>query len=180
MTEGRPCRFGFPKEPADITQFQGEICEYERGIADEYINNYNPYLLSLFRGNMDIQYNKGEKVAYYLAKYITKFDEVVEATLKRKNVRGHYSHSTDISAMDHFKARTVGSIEAAYHVCGWHHHGNSRSVEFLPINLPGDERRALKRNFLELNDYDSNIFMISFIGMFFFLLSKITELTSNA
>jgi hypothetical protein len=48
MVEGRSCRFGFPKEPADITQSQGEICEYERGIADENINNYNPYFAGAF------------------------------------------------------------------------------------------------------------------------------------
>jgi len=57
MFDGRPCRFGFPKEPADATQFYGETCEYERGVADENVNNYNAYLLSLFRGNMDIHEN---------------------------------------------------------------------------------------------------------------------------
>lgn len=160
----RPCRFGFPKLPADRTQFQGEVCEYERSIEDENINNYNPYLLRMFRGNMDIQYNKGGKAAYYLAKYITKFDEVVEATIRKKTARGHYIQSSDVAAKDHFKARLVGSIEATYHVCGWHTHGNSRSVQFLHINLPGAERRALRSDFLTLDDNDTNIFMSNLLG----------------
>lgn len=164
MFDGRPCRFGFPKEPAELTQFQGEACEYERGIADENVNNYNAFLLSLFRGNMDIQYNKGSKAAYYLAKYITKFDEVVETSLQRRTVRGQYNQSNQISSKDHFKARSVGSIEAAYNVCGWNHHSNSRSVEFLSINLPGDERKALRTDFLDLPDHETNIFMVSLIG----------------
>lgn len=165
MQNDRRCRFGFPKPPADRTQFQDDVCEYERGVADENINNYNPYLLSLFRGNMDIQYNKGGKAAYYLAKYITKFDEVVEATIQKRTARGHYNQTTDVSARDHFKARLVGSIEATYNVCGWHSHGNSRSVQFLPISLPGAERRALRNDFLTLNDNDTNIFMSNLLGM---------------
>jgi uncharacterized protein YktA (UPF0223 family) len=113
---------------------------------------------------MDIQYNKGGKAAYYLAKYITKFDEVVESSLQRKTVRGHYNKSSDISSKDHFKSRTVGSIEAAYNVCGWNNYRNSRLVVFLSINLPGDERRPPRRDVLDLHEDETNIFMSNLLG----------------
>jgi hypothetical protein len=51
------------QSPAEKTQFHNDVCEYERTVDDQNINNYNPFLLSVFRSNMDIQYNKGPRAA---------------------------------------------------------------------------------------------------------------------
>lgn len=164
MTNGRQCRFGYPKPPAERTQFQDDVCEYERTVADEKVNNYNPYLLSLFRCNMDIQYNKGPRAAYYLAKYITKFDEVVDASIEKLAVGGRFKYSTSVTSSEHFKARSVGSIEAVYNVCGYVKHSNSRNVIILSMNPPDMDRRMLRYDILELDEDDDNIFNISRLG----------------
>ena len=72
LAENRGCRFGYPKQPAPPTEFVGESCIYDRGVEDMYINNYNPYLLTVWRANMDIQYSCGKAAVRYLAKYMAK------------------------------------------------------------------------------------------------------------
>jgi hypothetical protein len=47
---------------------------------------------------------------------------------------------------------------------GWNNYSNSRLVAFLSINLPGDERRALRRDVLDLHEDETNIFMSNLLG----------------
>ncbi|KAI9325540.1 hypothetical protein BD770DRAFT_432864 [Pilaira anomala] len=46
MFNGRQCGFGYPKPPAERAQFQDDVCEYERTVADEkskcYYTQYEP------------------------------------------------------------------------------------------------------------------------------------------
>jgi hypothetical protein len=48
---------------------------------------------------MYIQYNKGPRAAYYLAKSITKFGEVVEASIGNLPVGGSFNYSSIIVLM---------------------------------------------------------------------------------
>ncbi|OBZ82264.1 ATP-dependent DNA helicase pif1 [Choanephora cucurbitarum] len=57
LGENRTCCFGYPKQAAPRTEFVGGSCIYERRVEDMNINNYNSYLLAVWRANMDIQYN---------------------------------------------------------------------------------------------------------------------------
>ena len=78
------CRFGFPRyECAEIkivahsseefARSNGQIVLLKRRKEDQRVNNYNPTLLRLWKGNMDIQpCGTNEAIAYYVAKYISK------------------------------------------------------------------------------------------------------------
>ncbi|KAG1059719.1 hypothetical protein G6F63_012548 [Rhizopus arrhizus] len=65
-------------------------------VGDAYVNNYNPYLLAVFRTSMDIQYNDGPQAVRYLAKYLAKDD--YEAKILLKNIQaqnqGYYKRTT--------------------------------------------------------------------------------------
>ncbi|KAG2210441.1 hypothetical protein INT47_002383 [Mucor saturninus] len=130
----RKCRFGFPKPFVPETEYDKEgHCMYKRDVVDGMVNNYNPYMLAVFRTSMDIQYNAGPQVVRYLAKYLAKDD--YEAKFLLKNVQqkksGFYKKSSYVSENEHYSTRIVGSVEATYDVMGWYKHSNSRD---LPVD----------------------------------------------
>lgn len=76
-------RFGYPKPYAPATVLDPEHrCTYQRDVGDAYVNNYNPYLLAVFRTFMDIQYNDGPEAVRYLANYLAKDDDEAKILLK--------------------------------------------------------------------------------------------------
>ncbi|KAG1461974.1 hypothetical protein G6F55_003251 [Rhizopus delemar] len=108
-------------------------CTYKRDVGDTYVNNYNPYLLAVFRTSMDIQYDDGPQTVRYLAKYLAKDD--YEAKILLKNIlvqnQGYYKRTTYVSEREHCSTRVVGGVEATYDTIGWRKHSNSRKVIFL-------------------------------------------------
>jgi hypothetical protein len=66
---------------------------------------------------------------------------------------------------DHFKARSVGSIEAVYNICGYHKHNNSREAYTLSMNPPDMDRKLLRDGVFELNEEDEDIFATMKIGI---------------
>lgn len=59
----------------------GRICHLKRRQQDMWINNYNPTLLRLWQGNMDIQpCGSNEAIAFYIAKYVGKSEPQQLAT----------------------------------------------------------------------------------------------------
>lgn len=136
LRQNHLCRFGFPKEPSEENGFCPMTLRafYKRSGVDAHVNNYNPYLLKLMKCSMDIQINSGHRVLPYLAKYLSKPGED-EATMDFHMETAH----------DHFQARVVGAVDAAFFVLGMHKHQSSRGVVFISTTFPGkDERRQLK------------------------------------
>ncbi|KAG2191493.1 hypothetical protein INT47_013068 [Mucor saturninus] len=108
----KKCRFGYPKPYAPSTELDTEHrCIYKRDVGDAYVNNYNPYLLSVFRTGMDIQYNDGPQAVRYFAKYLAKDD--YEAKILLKNIQqqnqGYYKRTSYVSGREHYAARIVDS-----------------------------------------------------------------------
>lgn len=164
LGENRTCRFGYPKQPAPRTEFVGESCIYERGVEDMNINNYNPYLLAVWRANMDVQYNCGKAAVRYLAKYMAKNESDTIYEINSKATHGHYKVSNERSPKEHYKSRIVGAVEAVYDLMGWHKHQSSRSVSFLQTNLPSDDRRLLKSGIKDLDPNSDKIFTRTHVG----------------
>ncbi|EIE76301.1 hypothetical protein RO3G_01005 [Rhizopus delemar RA 99-880] len=51
----KKCSFEYPKPYFPVTFLDSEHrYTYKRDVGDEYVNNYNPYLLVVFRTSMDI------------------------------------------------------------------------------------------------------------------------------
>lgn len=81
--KGTYCRFGYPRAISETTRFiettnelmknGGRALVLKRKQGEEFITNYNPELLRIWEGNMDIQPCKGlDDVAKYIAKYAAK------------------------------------------------------------------------------------------------------------
>lgn len=165
----RKCRFGFPKPYTPVTVLEeDQRCVYKRGVADAMVNNYNPYLLSVFRTSMDIQYNCGPQAVRYLAKYLAKDDYQTKVMLKsiRKSGEGYYQKSSYISDTEHYKTRIVGAVEATYDIMGWHKHRNSRNVLFLNTGLINHDSRRLRDDIKELDENSSDIFAKTHIQIY--------------
>lgn len=78
----KSCRFGFPRSVCpetrivayssdDFLRTNGRACLLKRTANETMVNKYNPFLLSLWKANMDIQpCGSNESIAYYIAKYM--------------------------------------------------------------------------------------------------------------
>lgn len=130
------------------------------------VNNYNPFLLAVFRTSMDIQYNGGPQAVRYLAKYLAKDDYEAKVLLKtvQEKQSGFYNKSSFVSEKDHYSTRIVGSIEAVYDVLGWHKHSNSRAVIFINTNLVTQDTRRIKNNIKDLPEGTTDIYVKSPVG----------------
>lgn len=151
MSRNGKCRFGFPKEPETQSCFRSEgdrtRAFYKRDVRDNRINTYNPYLLKLTKAAMDIQVNFGDGVLFYLSKYLTKVDADI-----------NLYHNMQ-SQKDHIKARSVGAVEAAYFLCGWNKHRNSRGIVFINTAAPHcEQRRNLRKHLHRLSPNSVDIF----------------------
>lgn len=166
----KKCRFGYPKPYSPATILDSEQrCTYKRDVGDAYVNNYNPYLLAVFRTSMDIQYNDGPQAVRYLAKYLAKDDYEAKILLKNIQVQnqGYYKRTTYVSDREHYSTRIVGAVEATYDIMGWRKHSNSRNVIFLSTNLLGQDTRRLRDDIKDLDPYDEQIFSMTPVGKLF-------------
>ena len=83
------CKFSFPRETQcnavlhSVTEsivsrksgsFKRRLYDIVRTKSEDRINDYNPILLSLWKGNMDIQFigEESHALVHYIAKYATK------------------------------------------------------------------------------------------------------------
>lgn len=126
-----------------------------RDVSDANINNYNPYLLAVFRTSMDIQYNDGPQAVRYLAKYLAKDDYQAKIILSniQSGDQGFYKRSSYVSEREHNDTRIVGAAEASYDLLGWHKHQNSRKVVFIDTSLLGQDTKAVRK---DIHDQPTN------------------------
>lgn len=150
---GAPCRFNYPHLPVSEPYIENDRCYYKRDAQDQNVNPYCPWLLSMFRTNMDIQINLGNTALYYLAKYLSKAEDLVDY-----HIVPHHYRPSDVTATDHYKSRVVGAIEASFLILGLHILHSSRNVIFVPTNLPHDDQRGLRDDLATLEPTDEDIF----------------------
>ncbi|ORY97159.1 hypothetical protein BCR43DRAFT_438670 [Syncephalastrum racemosum] len=156
LTDADPrCRFGFPFEPTPETYKQDNRFFYKRNVGDENIAPYNPFLLALCRTHMNIQLNEGRSALYYLCKYMTKQDSTRTITLHPTNPD---------TPQHHFKTRIVGAVEACFDILSLHKHKSSTGVVYLNTNLPINERRLLRHDYLTLPSSSTNIYTKTQLG----------------
>ncbi|KAJ2955692.1 hypothetical protein NQZ79_g8342 [Umbelopsis isabellina] len=87
---------------------------------------------------MDIQLNIGHRSLSYLCKYVTKLDTHHKFRIEKS---GNANQNDDSL---HFKARSIGSIEAVYDVLGLHKQSSDTDVLFLDTALPNERSRTIK------------------------------------
>lgn len=153
-----PCRFNYPKEVVAEPYIEDDHAHYARDVGDEQVNPYCPYLLAMFKSNMDIQVNTGRSALYYLTKYLTKADKNIEF-----NLVPHHSNRNNVPLSEHMRSRIVGSIESSYLLLGMHLHSASRTVVFVPTQIPQDDHHRLKRNIRDLDEESTDVFEVGFV-----------------
>lgn len=156
------CRFGFPRQECSETKIvahsseefirsNGRIVLLKRRKEDQWINSYNPTLLRLWKGNMDIQpCGSNEAIAYYIAKYVSKTEPAgVEPTVARaiREIRREDSTtSTKLFkiCMRILKERQVSSCECAYRLCHLPLRDSSRICVFLNTRKPEEIYKVIR------------------------------------
>ncbi|KAG2228404.1 hypothetical protein INT48_003488, partial [Thamnidium elegans] len=127
---------------------------------------YNPYLLELTQAAMDIQINYSDGILFYLSKYLSKVDGDTPI---------HHHMETQHK---HVRGRTVGSVEAAYFLCGWSKHRNSCGVIFISTNAPHKEQRKNLRPYLgDLPASSRNIYKKSHLDKYYIRHRQLERLT---
>lgn len=88
---------------------------------------------------MDIQLNIGHRSLSYLCKYVTKLDT-------HNNFSIDNSAETNLSdKQKHFRARSIGAVEAVYDILGLHKQSANIDVIFLDTSMPTQRSRTIKR-----------------------------------
>lgn len=142
-------------------------CVYKRGVQDAMLNNYNPYLLAVWRTSMDIQYNDGPQAVRYLAKYLAKDSYETKVALRsiHNANSGHYQKSNWIEENEHYNTRIIGAIEATYDLMSWTKFKSSRDAIFVNTKLSSEDvSRRLKEDIKQLPEDSENIYSRTHIG----------------
>jgi len=151
------CRFHYPKSVCEYTHFKdddtvGRALLLKRQKKEEFINNYHPRILRLWRSNMDIQaVSEINGVAYYVAKYMCKsepedFREIISNALSSVISSDKESVKKTMTklAFSLLNKREVSSQETAYRVCPLPLRHTSNSFVFVPACFPKNRTRMAR------------------------------------
>ena len=157
------CRFGFPRPKTskfllhDVlssiigrksNNLKKRLYDLPRNETERYINDYNPELLLLWQGNMDIQFLSEDthSIAHYVTKYITKPDKShLQDILVEDNGKSLFQKSLKF-AYASLRSRELGAHEAADRILQnngelWR---SSEKYEFVQTTFPKHRSRTLK------------------------------------
>lgn len=154
------CRFGFPRPisetticlgPDETLANNGRFCLLKRTSEEVMINNYNPMILRIWQGNMDVQpCGSVTAVAYYVAKYASKCephdtgDVVKETILKTKRSGVTVWNQLFSVSMAILSQRLVSAPECAYRLCHLPLKMSSRKAVFVNNCKPEHRFRILR------------------------------------
>ncbi|CAF1017803.1 unnamed protein product [Brachionus calyciflorus] len=180
------CRYGFPKYKSSKFKFNGvqkclkskrsnknsKIYELPRKNNEIFINDYNPILLYIWKGNMDIQYVAENSLVLnrYLTSYITKSDknytkQIWDECNKNENLYG----ALKSFALKSFKNREISSPEVCAKLLGYDLYNFSDQIKYLNVHRKSERKRRLKSfNFIKTLPEESNdIFFINIIDNYY-------------
>ena len=164
------CRFSFPRKPSNefvlhdvvssivgrhTNNFKKRLYDLPRNSSERCINDYNPDLLLLWGGNMDIQFisENTYSICNYVTKYVTKSEKSNIDNLEFiDESQNPYQKATKF-AYSLLRTRELGGHEAADRTL---HNGgelwrSSESFFFVPTTFPKYRSRTLKR----MNDLEN-------------------------
>ncbi|PZC79192.1 hypothetical protein B5X24_HaOG216756 [Helicoverpa armigera] len=158
--QDRHCRFNFPRPASDETVLlgpdetlrnNGRFCILKRTPEEQYVNNYNPQILKLWKANMDIQpCGNVTAVSYYIAKYTSKHEPqdvgqaVKDAVSKVRASHGDIGRQLFAVSMAILNHRRVSACECAYRLCHLKLRDSSRKVVFVNTCRPNERYRILR------------------------------------
>ena len=140
------CRFGFPRQKCESTTLksteeclkssQRQMYRLPRSPEEIRINNYNPFLLMLWKANMDIQYIGESSLA--IAQYITGYVTKAEKSNMQDVWQEVSSHQSLYSKLWSFgvrslRSREYGLYEASDLLLGDQLCGKSQTIQWVDV-----------------------------------------------
>lgn len=181
------CRYGFPRPVSRETTLNPiekvlksrqrgknplKIYNLKRTQYERYINDYNPIILLIWRGNVDIQYigHSNMVLDKYITAYITKAEknateEIWDSCSSNLNL---YSALKSF-ALKSFKQREIGSYEAADKLLGHSLYEFSDQIKWLNALPCSERKRRIKelKEIEELEDENENIYHTNLIDDYY-------------
>jgi hypothetical protein len=111
-----------------------KIYNLKRSVAEMYINDYNPVLLLIWKGNMDLQYihDKSLILNRYITSYVTKSEKLASQALWEEiNQNKSLRSSLKSFALKSLKNRQIGAYEIADKLLGYSLFEKSVSIKYL-------------------------------------------------
>jgi hypothetical protein len=111
-----------------------KIYNLKRSVAEMYINDYNPVLLLIWKGNMDLQYihDKSLILNRYITSYVTKSEKLASQALWEEiNQNKSLRSSLKSFALKSLKNRQIGAYEIADKLLGYSLFEKSVSFKYL-------------------------------------------------
>lgn len=111
-----------------------KIYNLKRSVAEMYINDYNPVLLLIWKGNMDLQYihDKSLILNRYITSYVTKSEKLASQALWEEiNQNKSLRSSLKSFALKSLKNRQIGAYEIADKLLGYPLFEKSVSIKYL-------------------------------------------------
>ena len=183
------CKFGFPRSPCNKPVLHGvassiashktgsykkRLYELQRNHNEKFVNDYNPILLYLWQGNVDMQFigEKSESLVDYISKYATKAprSEITDFDL---NAMKNENKSTWAQlfqvASRLMKEREVGAMEARNFLLS--ENPIKTDAKFLFINtVYASKRKSVlksKKDLKALPDDSTDIYYGDLIGTWY-------------
>lgn len=154
------CRFSFPRQASDCTKIldadgiianKGRFCILKRHSGDAFVNNYNPAILKLWGGNMDIQpCGNVIAVAYNIAKYASNHEPQDVGQAVREVLTRVWRYGGDVGrqlfavSMTLLRFRQVSAPECAFRLRHLKLRDGSRKVVFVNTCRPEERYRMLR------------------------------------
>ena len=111
-----------------------KLYNLKRSVAEMYINDYNPVLLLIWKGNMDLQYihDKSLILNRYITSYVTKSEKLASQALWEEiNQNKSLRSSLKSFALKSLKNRQIGAYEIADKLLGYSLFEKSVSIKYL-------------------------------------------------
>ena len=182
------CRYGFPRPVQKYaslntvkqtlqTQFgssgkRKRLYNLARTWEERYINDYNPYLLKLWKNNMDMQFVATNENAlnHYISGYMSKPEKSnTEAIWNECNKNKSLQGALKSYALNSFKKRELGIYEVADKLNGRSLCEFSDQIQYLNAIEKSQRTRRLKdyKEILKLSDNDNKIFHLNLIDDYY-------------
>ena len=172
--KGRICRFGFPREVRTRSilhsvemsfasrkdkSYKKRLYELTRNVYETKVNDYNPVIIKLWKGNMDIQFvsEKTMTLARYIGKYQSKGPKSAFEEFDAEQVIAKSQRAQLLSfGMKALKSREMGCMEMTNYMLGKSPIRCRERFQFLNCRHPANRKSMLKHGkFLENLDDDS-------------------------
>ncbi|XP_028760801.1 uncharacterized protein LOC114719456 [Neltuma alba] len=102
-----------------------------------YVIPYNPILLQMFQGHINIEKCNHSTAVKYLFKYISKGNDRVVAALFQNNTDGNNKIIDEVQ--QYYNCRYISACEGAWRIFGFNIHHRNPAVERLSFHLPNQQ-----------------------------------------